>query len=447
MTYFYRYKKKGFSLMEMMLVLGAFAAIVAIGFWIYSIASERQKVSAANSQLTSIQKAISDMSGVYSNIDEAKNMLLQSKVLPSNMVNGSNLVNPWKGKITITSRNGSDKFYDISYYNVPSSSCIDLVNKSRTVYKTVGSSNETLSSTHNVSDVANFCSGINKNDAIVFSNFYEGDTVYEASVSTSTGASSSISLSSSISSSLSTSSSISTSISASTSASTSASLSSSTSTSISNSNSIASVSASNSLSTSTSASISVSSSISTSASVSASASTSASLSNAISASVSASASTSASLSSSISASTSASSSSSVSTSTSISNSISSSISTSIEDSKGAAKTYTDEEILVFLKDSYKLVTVSGKPQLEFTLKDGTKYIVKMFSTIPQAYLPENKSRFLLDQYTPQYLFNRLNSTYSMVMSVKPINVSAFHGIFTQANIEPIYQAIVDSYTK
>ena len=75
-------KGKGFSLMEMMLVLGSIAAIVAIGFWIYSIASERQRVNTAQKQLASIQKGIEDMSGIYSDIDEARTMLLQSKVLP-----------------------------------------------------------------------------------------------------------------------------------------------------------------------------------------------------------------------------------------------------------------------------------------------------------------------------------------------------------------------------
>ena len=315
--------------MEMMLVLGAFAAIVAIGFWIYSIASERQRINTAQKQLASIQKGISDMSGIYSDIDEARTMLLGSKTLPSNMINGSTLVNPWKGKITITPHNGSDTFYDVSYYNVPSSSCIDLVNKSRVFYRTVTSTNSSLTSTDNVNGVVDFCSKISKNDAIVFSNFYTGDTVYEASVSNSVSTSTSVSSSTSISASTSASKSISTS------ASISNSISASTSTSISNSISTSlSTSASKSISTSASisASTSASKSISTSVSNSLSASTSNSISNSISASKSLSTSVSNSISSSLSASTSNSISNSISasksTSTSISNSISASTSTS-----------------------------------------------------------------------------------------------------------------------
>ena len=327
-------KRKGFSLMEMMLVLGAFAAIVAIGFWIYSIASERQRINTAQKQLASIQKGISDMSGIYSDIDEARTMLLSSKTLPSNMISGSTLVNPWKGKITITPHNGSDTFYDVSYYNVPSSSCIDLVNKSRVFYRTVTSTNSSLTSTDNVNGVVDFCSKISKNDAIVFSNFYTGDTVYEASVSnsvstsTSVSSSTSISASTSASKSISTSASISNSISASTSTSISNSISTSLSTSASISNSIsASTSASKSISTSVSNSLSASTSNSISNSISASKSLSTSVSNSISSS--ASASTSRSISTSVSASTSASLSNSISSSVSASKSASASASLSI----------------------------------------------------------------------------------------------------------------------
>lgn len=172
-------KLKGFSLLEMMLVLGAFTGIVTIGFWIFGIASERQRINTAQKQLASIQKGMNDILVVASNIDEARAMLLQGKALPSNMVNGQNLVNPWSGKITITPHNGSDSFYDVSYYNVPSSSCIDLVNKSSVLYRTVTSTNSSLTSADNVNGVVDFCSKIAKNDAIVFSNFYTGDTVYE----------------------------------------------------------------------------------------------------------------------------------------------------------------------------------------------------------------------------------------------------------------------------
>lgn len=343
-------EKKGFSLMEMMLVLGAFAAIVAVGFWIYSIASERERVSTAQKQLASIQKGINDMSGIYSNIDEARTMLLESKTLPSNMVNGNALVNPWKGKITITPHNGSDTFYDVSYYNVPSSSCIDLVNKSRVFYRTVTSTNSSLTDTSNVNNVVDFCSKIAKNDAIVFSNFYTGDTVYEASVSnsisTSTSISSSISTSTSVSASTSASKSISTSVSVSNSISASA------STSLSNSIS-SSQSTSASISNSISNSVSASKSTSTSISNSLSASTSASISNSINTSKSLSASASNSISNSISASTSRS------VSTSVSASISASVSNSISASVSASRSASTSASLSISASASKVASISA----------------------------------------------------------------------------------------
>ena len=336
--------------MEMMLVLGAFAAIVAIGFWIYSIASERQRINTAQKQLASIQKGISDMSGIYSDIDEAKTILLSSKTLPSNMISGSTLVNPWKGKITITPHNGSDTFYDVSYYNVPSSSCIDLVNKSRVFYRTVTSTNSSLTSTDSVNGVVDFCSKISKNDAIVFSNFYTGDTVYEASVSTSTSVSSSIRASTSISASTSASKSISTS------ASISNSISASTSTSISNSIST-SLSTSASKSISASVSISASTSASKSISISVSNSLSASTSNSISNSISASKSLSTSVSNSISSSASASISRSI--STSVSASTSASLSNSISSSVSASKSASTSASLSISASASKVASLSA----------------------------------------------------------------------------------------
>ncbi|MGS2278752.1 type II secretion system protein [Enterobacter hormaechei] len=54
-------KFKGFSLLELLLVMGSFAAIVAIGFWIYSLALERQRINTAQKQLASIQKGMNDV--------------------------------------------------------------------------------------------------------------------------------------------------------------------------------------------------------------------------------------------------------------------------------------------------------------------------------------------------------------------------------------------------
>lgn len=340
--------------METMLVLGAISALTAASFWIYGVVSEKQKVSTAQSQLASIQKGINSISGIYSNIDEANTMLLQSKSLPSHMISNGTIVNPWKGKVTITPRNGSDSYYNVSYYNVPSSACIDLVTKSRVLYKTVESSSNKLANSDQISDVVSFCSNVGKNEAIVFSNFYTGDTVYEAGISTSVStsvsasssirASTSISASTSASKSISSSMSVSSSVSASKSASISSSISASASVSASLSNSISnsvsasrstSASLSNSISSSvsTSSSISASNSISMSNSLSTSRVISASISNSISSSVSASSSRS--ISTSIVASTSASVSSSVSASVSASASASTSASLSVSASASA----------------------------------------------------------------------------------------------------------------
>ncbi|ECT9551502.1 hypothetical protein CJG84_24450 [Salmonella enterica] len=336
-----RIQNEGYTLLETMLALGAVVAIVASGFWVYSIAAERLRITNAQKQLAAIYKGMSKVQLMAFNVDEAKSMLLKSKSLPSNMViaNNDELVNPWSGKVTITSHNGSDIYYDVSYYNVPSSSCIDLVNKARIFYSMVGSASSILNNRAKISDLIAFCSNISKNEPIVFSNFVEGDILFAASVSVS----SSIAVSTRISTSkaVSTSASISGSISASRSNSISSSISASNSASLSRSVSAsklisASTSISRSIATSKSNSSSVSASNSISLSRSASASklvsvsTSVSRSIAVSKSVSSSISTSKSVFSSRSVSASLSNSRSVSTRISLSNSLAVSAANSID---------------------------------------------------------------------------------------------------------------------
>lgn len=264
----FKRKSKGFSLMEMMLSLGAIVALMAVIFWVFNVMSERQKVSTAIKGLGYIQQAMNKIEGSYSSVEEGRNMILGGNLLPSNMKQGNRLVNPWDGEITITDHDGTNEFYDITYYKVTEKSCPDLVGRSRPLFKSVirKSDTKTINSDSSITDIVTFCKN-SPNDGIIFSSYYEGDTVYKASVSTSV----SNSISTSVSTSVSTSKSISTSVSTSVSASISASVS-------------ASTSASKSISTSKSISSSISSSISASASASKSVSTSVSISNSISAS-------------------------------------------------------------------------------------------------------------------------------------------------------------------
>ena len=356
--------KSGFSLSEILLVMGISILIISLIFVSYKLFNERWKVNKASKDLIYLKKSIEELKS-NTTMGITNEILLKSNNIPDDMINNSQIINPWKGNINIKSYPNDSRYYQISYSNITVSDCIGMVSKVSNSFNSITINSNNLNS-NNINDISVFCSNLKNSGEISFSNYtgvellvdtYEQNSNNSTSLSNSLSASTSSSISSSNSVSTSTSASISASNSASTSASISASNSASTSASISASNSAstsASISASNSASTSasisasnsasTSASISASNSASTSASISASnsASTSASISARNSASTSASisarnsASTSASISARNSASTSASISARNSASTSASVSVSQSVSTSASLSVSAA---------------------------------------------------------------------------------------------------------------
>lgn len=407
--------KSGFSLMEMILVITISLILMSAVFVTYQVVSERNKVSQANKELALIKNGIDEL--MAENVIAVNNTVLTNiKIIPHNMVSGTEVIHPWKGKVVITPHSGDNRFYEIAYSNISPSSCIGMVTGTNGMFNTIKTNSNQLTSL-NVTDVSNFCSQLKNNDQLIFSN-YKAMTALNSppptptpSVSNSSSASISTSISNSISASLSSSvsasnsasvsTSISNSISASNSASVSNSISASNSASISTSNSISasnSTSASISNSASISASRSTSTSISTSASLSASRSTSASLST--SASVSASRSTSISASTSASLSASRSTSTSLSTSASVSASRSTSISASTSASLSASRSASASRSTS--------VSLSASRSASLVASTSASISRSVSASISTSVVKENNA------------FNRIKSR--LVYSVQPVSV-------------------------
>ena len=242
-----KFKNKfGFSLMEMILVITISLILMSAVFVTYQVVSERNKVSQANKELALIKNGIDEL--MAENVIAVNNTVLTNiKIIPHNMVSGTEVIHPWKGKVIITPYSGDNRFYEIAYSNISPSSCIGMITGTNGMFNTVKTNSNQLTSL-NVTDVSNFCSQLKNNDQLIFSN-YKAMTALNSPPPTPTP---SVSNSSSASISTSISNSISASLSSSVSASNSASVSTSISNSISASNS---ASVSNSISASNSASI------------------------------------------------------------------------------------------------------------------------------------------------------------------------------------------------
>lgn len=166
-------RKKGFSLIEMLLVLVVATGIAGATFYGYSKLQEGFRTSNAIRDLATISKAMSAITASKPTVAEANSMLISSKSLPSTMVDTrtNTLVNAYGGKL-ITAHNGLDDSYDVSYYNVPPSACSTLVSSGRVVYRNVSNttSGSKIAATSSMADITAFCSSFNTSSVLVFTN-------------------------------------------------------------------------------------------------------------------------------------------------------------------------------------------------------------------------------------------------------------------------------------
>lgn len=160
--------KKGFSLIELLLVLAVATGVVAATFYVYGKVQAHNRVNRATHDLASISKAMNAILTTRPTIAEANTMLTSSKALPSSMTDRSgSFVNAYGGKLTITPHNGSDDFYDV--YNVPPDACIELVSASRAIYRTITNTSYSpkITAASSVNDIASFCSGFTSTSSVI----------------------------------------------------------------------------------------------------------------------------------------------------------------------------------------------------------------------------------------------------------------------------------------
>ncbi len=136
--------KKGFSLLELLLVLGIIAALVVAAFIVYPKVQASQRAQAESNNIATIQAGVKALYTSASSFTGLTNSVaVQAKIFPDNMLSGSGSaakpINAFKGNVTLaadkTGPSGADgSSFTITYSNVPAAECTKIITAAGNFY-------------------------------------------------------------------------------------------------------------------------------------------------------------------------------------------------------------------------------------------------------------------------------------------------------------------------
>ncbi|ACX87546.1 PilS domain protein [Pectobacterium parmentieri WPP163] len=129
--------RKGFSLLELILVLGVIAGLIVSAFIVYPKVQAAQRAEAEVKNISTIKAGIKELYSSSAGYDGlTTDVLVKAKVFPDNMLINDNgtikPVNSFKGDITVIpiadNQAGIGSYgFTIRYNNVPSAECMKIV--------------------------------------------------------------------------------------------------------------------------------------------------------------------------------------------------------------------------------------------------------------------------------------------------------------------------------
>lgn len=158
--------KKGFSLLELLLVLGIIAALIVAAFIIYPKVQDANKSSAEARNISAIYAGVKSLysgSSTYKGLDDT--LAYKAKIYPDNMVigNGTSFVNSYSGSVSVESSSNTsvgedDSGFRIKYTLLPSASCAKIVAAVSHDFYEINANGTTLdASTMKPSDITAAC--------------------------------------------------------------------------------------------------------------------------------------------------------------------------------------------------------------------------------------------------------------------------------------------------
>ncbi len=143
-----RKSKKGFSLLELLLVLGIIAALVVAAFIVYPKVQASQRAQAESNNIATIQAGVKALYTSASSFTGLTNSVaVQAKIFPDNMLSGSGSsatpINAFKGNVVVASADtgpsaATGSSFTITYSNVPAAECTKIITAAAGNFYTAG---------------------------------------------------------------------------------------------------------------------------------------------------------------------------------------------------------------------------------------------------------------------------------------------------------------------
>tara|TARA_B100000745_G_C20130451_1_gene387348 strand:- start:750 stop:1295 length:546 start_codon:yes stop_codon:yes gene_type:complete len=123
-----RNTERGFSLLELLLVIGVGALLLLAGLATYRIVTQGNNITEAqrllNAAKIGIQTLYQNQATYGTNATPITDVVVNGGVFPSRYIVGGNPVDPWRNDIVVTAVNPAN--FTIALQNVPEAACVAL---------------------------------------------------------------------------------------------------------------------------------------------------------------------------------------------------------------------------------------------------------------------------------------------------------------------------------